>query len=269
MEFIDSHCHIQSIGDDIIDHSAKLWSKSHLSVDEVIKNAREVNVSTLIIVGCNLRDSKRAQQLAQQYSGLYATIGIHPHEAQDFLKTSNAKEVFEKLLSLDKVVAIGECGLDYFYNYSDHRSQLEVLKFQIEMALKYNLPLIFHVREAFRDFWPILEAYKQNFRAVLHSFGDNLENLTVALGKNFMIGVNGISTFVKEESRKEIFKQIPLDNLMFETDSPYLTPIPFRGSINEPKYIPIIANYLADLRGEDLTEIALKSTNNTKRLFGL
>ena len=269
MDFIDTHCHIQSIGDDLSDNTSKLWAKSDLTYKKVIENASIKNVKTLIVVGCTLEDSKNAINLSSSYPNIYTSVGIHPHEASQFLNTKNSKKQFEQLLKKDKVVAIGECGLDYYYNHSDHVSQKEVLIFQIEMALKYNLPLIFHVRNAFTDFWPIIDKYNEKLRAILHSFTDNEENLKKGLAKDFLIGINGISTFTKDQNQKNLFKSIPLKHIVLETDSPYLTPNPFRGKINEPKNIRIIADYLAELRGEDLAEIAFQTTKNARQFFGV
>ncbi len=269
MDFIDTHCHIQSIESNSGDSTTSLWAKSKVTIKEVIANAQKEGVKTLITVGCTLEDSLEAINLSSKQSNIYSSVGIHPHEANSFLKIKNSKIQFEKLLNQKKVVAIGECGLDYFYNHSDHDAQKEVLMFQIEMAIKYNLPLIFHVRQAFDDFWPILDRFREELRAILHSFTDNFDNLNKALTRNFLIGVNGISTFTKDQDQTMLFKAIPLNSLVLETDSPYLTPNPFRGKINEPKNIRIIADYLAELRGEHLAEIAFKTTDNARRFFGV
>lgn len=269
MDLVDTHCHIQSIAEDSKDRTSRLWSKSNSTLNEVIARAHKDGVNTLIVVGCSLQDSINAIDLSLSKSNIYASVGIHPHEANDFLKIKNSKNLFEELLKKDKVVAIGECGLDYYYNYSDHSAQKEVLKFQLDMSLKYNLPLIFHVRNAFDDFWPIIEPYKTKIRAILHSFTDNQANLEKALAQNFLIGINGIATFTKDQNQTQLFKCIPINRIVLETDSPYLTPNPFRGSINEPKNIRIIADYLAELRGEDLVEIAFKTTKNARQFFGV
>jgi TatD DNase family protein len=271
MEFVDSHCHIQSI----LKRSDQSESRSYLnydrSVEEVIKDAQEEAVSTLIVVGCTLEDSRLAIKLAERYDRVWATVGIHPHEASSFLKQKTNQREFEELLQSNKVVGIGECGLDYHYQYSRKEDQEQVLSFQLEVAARHNLALTFHVREAFMDFWDILDQTLESApkKAVLHSFTDSVQNLEIALEKNFMIGVNGIATFSRGPVQKALFKSIPLHNLILETDSPYLTPSPIRGTINEPKNIRLIAEYLHKLRGEELIDLATQTTMNCRKLFGI
>jgi TatD DNase family protein len=146
--------------------------------------------------------------------------------------------------------------------------QIEALKSQIEVALKHDLPIIFHVREAFDDFWPIFDNYK-GIRGVLHSFTDSKENMEKAIAKGLYIGVNGISTFTKDDAQKTMFDAIPLDRILFETDAPFLTPTPYRGKINQPAYVKVVAEYHAQRRGISFEEIANASTHNARALFQL
>jgi TatD DNase family protein len=140
------------------------------------------------------------------------------------------------------------------------------LKFQIELAIEHSLPLIFHVRDAFDDFWSILDKYPA-LTGVVHSFTDSITNLNIAINRGYMIGVNGISTFTKNPDQIEMYKQIPISSLVLETDSPYLTPAPFRGIICEPKHIKVVADFLVKLRGETLENLANQTTKNAKILF--
>ncbi|HET8709169.1 MAG TPA: TatD family hydrolase, partial [Candidatus Saccharimonadales bacterium] len=174
---------------------------------------------------------------------------------------------FAALVTSPKVVAVGETGLDYFYNHSPKEAQIEVLKFQIELALTHDLPLIFHVREAFSDFWPILKRYEGKVRGVLHSFTDSRENLEKALECGFYIGVNGIATFTKDPRQLEMYRAIPLENLLLETDAPFLTPVPHRGTICEPYHVSVTADFLSGLREEPLETIAAATTRNARQLF--
>lgn len=174
----------------------------------------------------------------------------------------------EQAKSSNKIVAIGECGLDYFYTHSPKPAQIKALHFQIQLALEHNLPLIFHVREAFDDFWPIFDQY-QNIRGVLHSYTDNQANLDKALARGLHIGANGIMTFTKDQSQLHMIKSVPLQKLLIETDAPFLTPKPFRGKVNKPANARLVAEFLADLRGETPETLAKATTYNAQTLFNL
>ncbi|HEX4774745.1 MAG TPA: TatD family hydrolase [Candidatus Saccharimonadales bacterium] len=269
-ELVDTHCHIQSIGSAKGERvTREIWAKvPGLTADGVIATASEHGVTRLVCVGCDLQDSRLAIDFAKNRQSCWATIGIHPHEAKHFAGQSAKLQEFSKLATRPKVVAVGECGLDYYYEHSPKTTQIEVLKFQIELAQKYNLPLIFHVREALDDFWPVLDSYK-GLRGVLHSFTDSAENLAKALDRGLFIGVNGIATFAKNPAQLEVYRSIPLKSLLLETDAPFLTPTPYRGSINEPKRVGVVADFLANLRGENRADLAETTTANARQLFGI
>ncbi|HVA11414.1 MAG TPA: TatD family hydrolase, partial [Candidatus Dormibacteraeota bacterium] len=178
------------------------------------------------------------------------------------------KEQFAKLLEQQKVVAVGECGLDYYYDHSPKTDQIELLRYQIELALKTGLPLIFHVREAYDDFWPIFDDYKA-MRGVLHSYTDSAANLEKALKRGLFIGVNGIATFTKNPQQLDVYRSVPLTSLLLETDAPFLSPAPFRGKTNEPKQVSVIAEFLAALRKIKPEELASATTANARELFGI
>jgi len=268
MELIDTHCHIQSIGDG--DKSiAEIWKKDpDITVDSVIGDANKAGISKIICVGTDVSDSQRAVNFVQDKKGLYASVGIHPHEADRYVGDKQQLQNFENLLKSEKVIAIGECGLDYHYSHSSKQSQIEILKFQLDLAITYKLPVIFHIREAFEDFWPIIKDYP-DIHGVLHSFTDSVENVNKAIENGFYVGVNGISTFTKEEQQLEAYKAIPLGNLLLETDSPFLTPKPFRGTINQPKRVSNVADFLCELRQEKRADIAAQTTKNAATLFGI
>lgn len=270
MELFDTHCHIQSVGQSTGERTTReLWTKAgDISLDDVIARAQVAEVRTMLCVGCDLEDSKLAIENVRDREGLYASIGIHPHEAQHFVGQPALLEEFAGLATQSKVVAVGECGLDYFYTHSPREAQLELLKFQIELAIKHDVAMVFHVREAFDDFWPIFESYPAgSIRGVLHSFTDSAENMQRAVAHGLFIGVNGIATFAKDEQMRVMYSTIPLDSLLLETDSPFLTPSPHRGTINEPKHIRVIAEFLETIRGESLEKLAEATTKNAKALF--
>jgi TatD DNase family protein len=268
MELVDTHCHIQSAGLKKGERATReLWAKaSDLSGDKMVTDAAEVGVTRLICVGCDIEDSQLAVEFVQNRENCWASVGIHPHEAQNY-KPDQLKE-FAKLAGQPKVVAIGECGLDYYYQHSPKTAQVEALRFQIELALEYDMPLIFHVREAFEDFWPIFDSYK-GVKGVLHSFTDPAESLREAVKRELYIGVNGIATFAKNPAQLLVYRTVPLQKLLLETDSPFLTPVPYRGNINEPKRVRTIMEFLAELRDEDREVLARGTTKNARRLFGI
>lgn len=268
MQFFDTHCHIQSAGLTTGERSTReLWAKADgITVDEIVGRAHEAEVSHMVCVGCDLDDSKLAIECVKTRENLHASIGLHPHEAQHYAGNRALLDEFAALANEPKVVAVGECGLDFFYTHSPKAAQLEVLEFQMQLAVDNDLPLIFHVREAFDDFWPVFGNFK-GLRGVLHSFTDSLSNMERAVSEGLYIGVNGIATFAKKESQLEMYKAIPLESLVLETDAPFLTPVPFRGTICEPKHIGLTASYLAELRGVTIEEIASSTTQNAKKLF--
>jgi TatD DNase family protein len=198
-------------------------------------------------------------------------------EAQDVLQKSTSENRSSKKVGHpsvagndmpQKIIAIGECGLDYFYGHSTKTDQAKALHFQIALATQHGLPLIFHVRDAFDDFWPIFDSYK-NLRGVIHSFTDSGHNLQEALRRGLYIGVNGIMTFTKNQWQLEAAKNIPLSRLLLETDAPFLTPVPHRGRVNEPAHALLVARFLAGLRGEAPESVAAATTNNARTLFSI
>lgn len=247
---IDTHCHIHE-------------SDFLLPLDEVMDRAHAASVGKIICVGTDEDSSRRAIALAEAREDTYAVIGVHPH---------NAKDGYDFIADLantsKKIVGIGEIGLDYYYNHSSREEQIKALEFQIDVALKHDLPIAFHVRDAFDDFWPVFNNFSGT-RGELHSFTDSKANLDIALSEGLFIGVNGISTFTRDASQQETFDSIPLGSLLLETDAPFLTPHPFRGTINEPAHVRIVAEYHASRRGLTLEDVASATTKNAQKLYAL
>lgn len=261
MKMIDSHCHIHS--DDY-----------GLDVDKVIKLAQEADITKFVCVGSGVEDSEKAIEFVSERDNCWASIGLHPHDAKLGIP---ALDQLEKLLEHKndasrvqpwKVVAVGECGLDYHYMHSSKSEQARALHRQISMAVSNDLPLIFHIRDAFEDFWPIYDQYP-DARGVVHSFTAGPGELDDVLSRGLMVGINGIVTFTKDRSQLDVAKAVPLDSLVLETDAPFLTPAPFRGTINEPKQILQIAKFLSDLRDESLGELAKATTKNAEKLYNI
>ncbi len=270
MEFIDTHCHIQQAtpAKTDQDYVAKKWNDGGFdSPEPLISNAQKLGVRDFVCVGCTLDDSKLAIELATKNQYCVASIGIHPHEAKDHLDEEIQAE-FAGLAINENVVAVGECGLDYFYEHSPRAEQIILLEFQLNLAKKHNLPVIFHVRQAFDDFWPIFDKY-DGLRGVLHSYTDDKANMEKASSRGLYIGLNGIMSFTKDDFQLEMAKAVPLKKLLLETDAPFLTPKPYRGTICEPKHVVDTAKFLSILRGEPLEELAAATTLNAKELFGL
>jgi TatD DNase family protein len=271
-ELVDTHCHIQSAGVKRGERvTRELWAKApELTAAGLAEAARKAGVTRMICVGCDLEDSRLAVDFARGRAGCRASAGIHPHEAKAYTSRSGAGSLadFAALARQPEVAAIGECGLDYYYGHSPKADQIKILEFQIGLALDTGKPLIFHVREAFDDFWPILDGY-EGVRGVVHSFTDSSANLDKALERGLYVGVNGIATFAKNPALAEAYKSIPADRLLLETDAPFLTPTPYRGNINEPKRLNAVADFLAGLRGEEREELAVATTKNARELFGI
>lgn len=248
---VDTHCHIQEAG-------------YPLDVGDTMARAHAAGVSKLICVGTSDQTSEEAVHFAKNHENIWASLGVHPHDSKEgysnVTKLADAKH--------KEVVAIGEIGLDYFYTHSPRAVQIEAFEAQLQLAIDHNLPVIFHVRQAFDDFWPIFDNFP-GLRGVLHSFTDNAENLEQGLKRGLFIGLNGISTFTKDDDQKLVFDSIPLDNLLFETDAPFLTPDPHRGTVNEPAYVRVIAAYHAERRRISLEEIAVRTTKNATSLFAI
>lgn len=234
-------------------------------VDGVIVRAHEAGVEKIICVGVSDEDSRRAVDFVQEREGLWATAGLHPHEAG---KGQVALDAVAALARRPKVVAVGECGLDYYRNLSTPEDQEKALRFQIELALEHDLALVFHVREAFPDFFRITGGYDIK-RAVVHCFTAGRVEMEQAAERGFMIALNGIMTFTKDQVQLEAARLVPVDNLVLETDCPFLTPSPKRGQRNEPANTALTAKFLANLREVSLDELAATTTTNAERLFQL
>lgn len=253
--FVDTHCHVQ-------------FPDYQLDPDDVLAAAAADGVTKVLCVGCTLQDSQAAVKFAHNRENVWATVGLHPHEAKVYVDDHQTLQQFRSLAAKPKVVAIGEVGLDYYYEHSPRETQKKMLKFQLDIAVEHKLPIIFHVRDAFEDFWPIFDSYK-GLRGVVHSFTATEVELAQILDRELYVGLNGIVTFSKKEAQLTAVKKVPLERLLLETDAPYLTPVPFRGTICEPKHVRVTAEFLAKLRGERLEDLATATTHNAIDLFNI
>jgi len=235
---VDSHCHL---------HDREFFSAE--LAEKFLSKARENRVEKIICIGTGQEDSLAAKKFAEKREGVFWTFGIHPENLNDD----------PEFLSDEKLVAIGEVGLDYHYEGFDREGQIRLFEEMLQLARDNNLPVVFHVREAFDDFFPVVDNFS-GVRGVVHSFTDNKKNLKKALERDFYIGVNGLATY-------STLPLPPLSHILLETDAPFLTPEPNRGKINQPAYIKNIACWLSTKMGVSFAEIAEKTTENGRRLF--
>ena len=246
---IDSHCHI---------HDKQFFDPS---LSTVIKHAHQNGVDKIIVIGTNPQDSLAARDFAAAHDEVWWTFGYHPNDYDgDRAKLEqDLKNVTTNALDDSKLVAIGEIGLDYHFDGYNREWQAYLLENMLQIAQDYKLPVSFHVRDAFSDFWPIYD----NFHlptSVLHSFSDNDDNLQQGLKRGLYFGVNGLSTFAK-------IPHPPLERIVLETDAPFLTPKPFRGTINKPGYIKNIADWAAQYYQISFDKVADITTKNAEKLF--
>lgn len=271
LQFTDTHCHIHEAFDAVklSTETRKKYEKAGMPrPDDIIKAARAAGVTKMICVGTTLEDSELAVEFVSSRAGVWASIGLHPHEAAEYADNLAALAHFAALAAKPKVVAVGECGLDFYYNHSPREAQEKTLRFQLELALKHDLPVIFHVRNAFKEFWPIFDDYK-GVRGVIHSFSATRKELDDILKRGLYVGLNGIMTFTGDPEQLAAAKAVPLEKLMLETDAPFLTPLPHRGTLGEPKHVRVTAEFLAELRAEPLDRLAARTTENAQKLFVL
>ncbi|CUA81027.1 TatD family hydrolase [Anoxybacillus suryakundensis] len=237
-------------------------------VEQVIERARAEGVSHIVVVGFDRPTIQRAIELAERYSFIYAAVGWHPVDAIHM--TDEDLTMIEHLASHPKVVALGEMGLDYYWDQSPKEVQKEVFRKQIRLAKKVKLPIIIHNRDATADIVHILrEENAEEVGGVMHCFSGSIEVARQCIDMNFYISFGGPVTFKNAKKPKEVAKEIPLHRLLIETDCPYLTPHPFRGKRNEPSYVKYVAEAIAELKGLSFEEVAQKTSDNAKRLFGI
>ncbi len=256
LELIDTHAHIQS---------AEYAADS----DAVIRRASEAGVAKIIVVGGagDLASNESALALAQSYPDLYATVGMHPHDAKAVGDKELAK--IEELVAKPKVVAVGETGLDFYYDHSPRHVQREVFAQFIGLARKAGLPLVVHEREAHREVVDLLRVEGGETRGVIHCFTGDYDAARTYLDLGFYLSFTGIITFKNAGALRDVVSKLPLDKIFVETDSPYLTPAPYRGRRNEPAYVRFVAETAALIKGLTLEEFAEATTRNVQELFGL
>jgi TatD DNase family protein len=236
--------------------------------DAVVERMRSAGVATAVTVGCDLADSQRALEIASRF-GVFSSIGIHPHEAKD--APADIAHAFASFLRDERVVAVGETGLDYFYHHSPREVQQRVLRDQIRIAYEAAKPVIFHHRDAFDDFAAILrEEWRAGMRGVVHCFtGDTAQAKTYVEEFGLYLGIGGIITFKTAQPIRDAVVNVGLKWLVLETDCPYLAPVPHRGQRNEPAYVASTAQKISELLSASNDDVAAVTTANARTLFGL
>jgi len=254
--FIDSHAHLDD-------------PRFNLDRQALIRTLKDNKIDLVINVGADEKSSRTTLDLANNHENIYAVVGVHPHSAKDLEKSG--LEPIIQMAKEKKVIAIGEIGLDYYYDNSPRDIQMKWFKKQLDLAIDLNLPVVIHSRDADKDtFDTIKEAVdKGGLRGIMHCYSGSVEMAREYMKIGFYISLGGPVTFKNARVPKAVAKEIPLDRLLIETDCPYLTPEPYRGKRNEPMFVRYVANAIAELRGLSIEEIAKVTTENTKRLFDL
>ncbi|OAQ21475.1 TatD family hydrolase [Thermosulfurimonas dismutans] len=251
MKLVDTHAHLNLPGYD--------------DLEEVILRAKEAGVTRIVVVGIDLKTSREALELSERFPGyIFATAGIHPHE----VKKLEDRDYEELKNLLKKAVALGEIGLDFAKEYSPRKQQFEHLERQLAIAKELDLPVVLHVREAYREIFPVLKKYLP-LKAVFHCFAGGIEEARQALDLGLYISVTGIVTFPKGDNIREVVRYAPLESLMLETDCPFLTPVPYRGKRNEPAYVQLVAEKVAEVKGLEVEECARVTTETARAFFGI
>ncbi len=262
---IDTHCHIHNMIKKEFD--IPLTQQEINSSTTIVEQAAQADVKIILNVGTSLVESKNAIAIAQKNKHVYAAIGIHPNDCTD--NWANDVKGLSKLLTIkeNKIVAIGECGLDFHYpNYIVQR-QKDAFKAQIELALEHSLPLVVHTRQAPQETLRVLEEYVGQARGTIHCFSENKEFAEQVIDWGYVIGIGGIITYPKNNSLREIVASVPLTSIVLETDAPFLPPQFMRGKQNHPRFIFDIAQYIAQLRNESYETIAQQTSDNALRMF--
>jgi len=252
---IDSHCHL--------DHEPLINN-----LDEIIKRSKEVGIQKLLTICTTYKSYENILKIVEKDSIIYGTFGIHPHETKNDIATKNI--ITEKANLNDKIIGIGETGLDFYYNHSDKNAQIKSFEEHINAALELNYPLIVHSRNAEIETFEILNSYKnQKPKILMHCFTGSSKFAEKLLNLGSFFSASGIITFKNSTELQDTFKIIPLDKLLIETDSPYLAPVPNRGKKNEPSFIKFTAEKLSEIKNVKFSELVQYTTKNFNNLFSL
>lgn len=247
--YIDTHCH--------------LFNEYYDNIEEIINKCKGNDIKRIIVSGVDMKSNKEVLELINKYDIVYGTIGFHPTELNDF--DYSYLDWLEKHINDNKIVAIGEIGLDYHYDDTDKEKQIDVLRRQLEIAKKHNKPIIFHSRDAIRDTYDNLKVYK--LKGSIHCYSGSVEMAHEFIKLGYMIGVGGVVTYKNARVLKEVVKDISLSYILLETDAPYLSPEPYRGTRNDSSNIREIAKVVAELKDTSILEVSRVTTLNAEGIF--
>ena len=251
--FIDTHCHLDKLDS---------------TPEEAVKQAKQEGVETMVTISVDEESFDFVSNAVMQFKDVYGTIGVHPHDASEF-NLSLEQSILKLARRHDKMIAIGETGLDYHYMNSSSEDQQFSFRKQLQIAVELNLPVVLHSREAEADTISILKEIPVPALGVAHSFTSSLKMARTLLDMGWYLGINGIVTFKNAEDLREVVRWIPMDRLLLETDSPFLAPVPFRGKPNKPAHIPVLASFIAELRKIPIEHLAEKTSENAHRFFSI
>jgi TatD DNase family protein len=252
---IDSHCHL--------DHEPLFEN-----LDEIIKRSKDIGIQKLLTISTTIESFEKIKQLIKKDSIIYGTYGIHPHETETNIVNKNT--IIESVIKFEKIIGIGETGLDFFYNHSNKEKQIESFKTHIEASIELKKPIIIHSRNAEDETFQILNSYKNtDLKILMHCFTGSFEFSKKLLSLGAFFSASGIITFKNSSNLQNTFKTIPLERLLVETDSPFLAPIPMRGKKNEPSFIKYTIEKLSLLKEKSLDQMIVHTTNNFNKLFDL
>lgn len=248
--FTDTHCHI--------------YKEYYENINEILESAKSVGINRIINNGCDTKSNYEVINLCNKYENVYGAIGIHPENVESY--SNDDLKYIEENLNHQKIIAIGEIGLDYHYTKDNKEKQIELFERQLKIAETNNLPVIIHSREATEDTINCIKKYK--VKGVIHSFSGSIETAKIYIKMGFILGINGVITF-KNSKLKEVIKEIDLKDIIFETDSPFLTPEPFRGKKNEPARIINIAEFICDSKVISKSQASIITNENINRIFDI
>ena len=253
MVFVDSHAHLD---DEAFDEDREEVIKDILSGGNYFFN-----------IGCDLKTSYSSYELSKKYNHVYAVVGVHPHEAKYY--TAQTREALKELLTKDKVMAIGEIGLDYHYDLSPRDVQREVFIDQIDLAREMDVPIVIHTREAMEETYEILEKHAKGMKVLLHCYTGSIEMARKYLKLGYKLALGGALTFKNAKNTVDVAREVDLKDLLIETDSPYMTPVPYRGKRNDPRKVVLVAEKLAEIKGISTEEVLEATKKNAFEFFGV